>query len=106
MEDRIKEYYSEYKRFMNENCLPEINPIFNINNRINENILAYVNIDEMDKLEIPIYIDTKIFLYDENYLKSILFHEFTHIFDKVITFCPPTINIVNAHFLHIIILPK
>ena len=49
---------------MNENCLPEINPIFNINNRINENILAYVNIDEMNKLEIPIYIDTKIFLYD------------------------------------------
>lgn len=85
MEKIVQEYYQEYKFFVNDFSLPPINPVFNMNDKIHTGTLAYINIDEIMKSPINIYIDSKLFLLNKQVYKSVLFHEFTHILDGVYT---------------------
>lgn len=85
-----KEYvincYQEYKKFMGNVELPDINPIFDMQNDRRKSVLAYVDTDDMGRSIIPVYIKETLFNYNDKFYKSILYHEFTHIFDGCITF--------------------
>ena len=91
MEEYILNCYLEYKKFMKQSNLPDIRPVFNIQDANINRTIAYIERDDLREPIIPIYISKKLFSYSEQYYKSILFHEFTHVFDANITF----ININN-----------
>lgn len=80
MINKIQDYYNEYKLFVNKKEIPQIIPDFDMSNSI-LNCFAYVNREEIRGENIPIYINKSLFEYPEQYYKSILFHEFTHIYD-------------------------
>ena len=67
---------------MHEFDLPNINPIMITDN----NILAYIDSDNATNPIVPLYVSDILFSYNDQYIKSILFHEFTHIYDANITF--------------------
>ena len=84
--DRIQNYYMEYKKFINATKLPDINPIIKDNKNDIFPSHAYVDRDLLDITPIPLYVSSKLFTYKEQFYKSILYHEFTHIYDYYITF--------------------
>lgn len=85
MKNFVLKCYKEYKKFMKESRLPNIIPVILEDDSSNRTI-AYIEFDESRNGDVPIYINKKLFLYDRTYAKSILFHEFTHIYDMNITF--------------------
>lgn len=84
MEQKIQNYYNEFKKFINCNSLPEIKPIFDIDD--SQDMEGYINIKDSNNLCITIHLKPSIFNYNEGYYKCVLFHEFTHIYDSAITF--------------------
>lgn len=80
MINKIQDFYSEYKLFINRKEMPEIVPDFDISNSI-LNSFAYIERDKIRKEKIPLHINKSLFRYPEQFYKSILFHEFTHICD-------------------------
>lgn len=86
MEKYIQEQYQYYKRFMGNVKLPNIKPILNTDSSITGGTLAHVNSDDIRKNLISIYFSRELFEYNEQYYKSKLYHEFTHIYDANIIF--------------------
>lgn len=85
MEKKILTYYNEYKQFVEETNLPEIT-LLNANNLNTRKTLAYTKAEFLRMPIVPIYYTDKLFSYPEQFYKSILFHEFTHIYDAHIFF--------------------
>lgn len=76
-EYKIKQYYKEYQEFVGIE-LPQIRPT-----KIEKSnkVLAYIDIDEINKSCIPLYYAEDICCSHIQYIKSKFFHEFTHIQD-------------------------
>ena len=81
MQNFILNCYKEYKLFMNikEGVLPQIFPI----THEQEHSLAHICEDDIGTEPMNIYYKDELFKYNETYIKSILFHEFTHIYDGI-----------------------
>lgn len=81
MKQTILSYYEEYKTYMdlNNDVLPQINPIQSDNNIIND--FAHINSDEISDKNINLYYNSKIVNYSEHFQKTKFFHEFTHVLD-------------------------
>lgn len=81
MTDKILKFYEEYKRYMDleDGVLPNLNPILEDNNIIDS--LAHVNSDEIVLENANLYYSSKLLEYPEQFQKTKLFHEFTHILD-------------------------
>lgn len=86
MEQKIQEYYNQYKVFIKNINLPNIAPVFDISKANINGSFVYIDVDELSSPTINLYIDENLFQYNERFRKSILFHEFTHVFDGVQTF--------------------
>lgn len=86
MDKYVQNCYLDYKKFMKQTNIPDIEPIFDVDGASIKNTVAYVENDDLRKSIIPIYISKDLFSYNEQYYKSKLFHEFTHIFDANVTF--------------------
>ena len=78
MINKIYNYYEEYKKFMNITEIPNIEIILNTENHPTDST-AFVEITS----DITLHIDSDVFTYNENYIRGILFHEFTHVYDYV-----------------------
>ena len=85
MVNKIQDFYNEYKVFINRREMPKIVPNFDMSDSILDS-LAYIDRDDIRGESIPIYINTNLFKYPKQYYESILFHEFTHIYDANIIF--------------------
>lgn len=81
MIDKVLDFYKEYKVFMNlQNILlPEITPIIEPVNILPT--LAHINTDEITSENVNIYCSPKLFECSEQFQKTKIFHEFTHILD-------------------------
>lgn len=86
MNQKIQEYYNQYKVFVKNINLPNIVPVFDISKAHINASFAYIDVDELNNSTIILYIDENLFQYNERFCKSILFHEFTHVLDGVQTF--------------------
>lgn len=76
LNDKILKLVDQYRNLTN--CeLPE----FNINLFNNKNAFAYLEYEELLQNKNILYIDTNLFAYNDNFVKSIIFHEFTHLND-------------------------
>ena len=76
LNDKILKLVEQYRNLTN--CeLPE----FNINLFNNKNAFAYLEYEELLQNKNILYIDTNLFAYNDNFVKSIIFHEFTHLND-------------------------
>lgn len=84
--DKIQNYYNEYKKFINNKELPEINPIIKDDKNDIFPSYAYIDRECLEAEPIPLYVSSKLLTYKEQFYKSILYHEFTHIFDYHISF--------------------
>ena len=84
--NQVQNYYGEFKKFINNTMLPEINPIIKDDKYDSLSSYAYVDRDFLNLSPIHLYISSKLFTYKEQFYKSILYHEFTHIYDYYITF--------------------
>lgn len=77
--------YEEYKRFMDlkTDILPQIIPsvIIRPENETGKYPYAFVNEDEIGNDPINIYYDSNLSNKSKDFIKAILFHEFTHILD-------------------------
>lgn len=83
--EKIYNYYDEYKKFMQVDKMPLIIPVERHKNR-NYDSLASLDKDFIQVHGIPVtYVDS-LLNYDEQFIKSIFFHEFTHIYDANIKF--------------------
>lgn len=80
MEKMIYNLYEKYKVYIHERSLPDIIPIDATEYNINNN-LAFLKSEFVYQNPIPVYYDKKLFKYEEQFYKSILYHEFTHIYD-------------------------
>lgn len=80
MEKIIYNLYEKYKVYIHERSLPDIIPIDATEYNINNN-LAFLKSEFVYQNPIPIYYDRKLFKYEKQFYKSILYHEFTHIYD-------------------------
>lgn len=85
MDKKIQEYYSEYKKFINVTRLPNIITIIKDDTKDIFSSYAYVDRDCLNETPIPLYISCQLFAYKEQFYKSILYHEFTHICDWAVT---------------------
>ena len=83
MKDFIVNCFEEYKKFLNiqDKKLPKINPI--IDNKT-DNVFACVLMDEIKYPVTNIYYKKDLDQYSEQFVKSKLFHEFTHIIDYLV----------------------
>lgn len=84
--DQVQNYYREFKKFINNAMLPDIIPIVKSDRNDIFSSYAYIDKDFLYLSPIPLYVSTKLFTYKEQFYKSILYHEFTHIYDYYITF--------------------
>lgn len=76
LNDKILKLVERYHNFIN--C--EL-PKFDIKLSNNKNSFAYFEYEELLENTNILYIDTNLFNYDDDFAKSILFHEFTHLND-------------------------
>lgn len=74
----VYKFYEEYKIFINSSTLPDIT-IEIIDN--NEDAFAYFHMDDLEMQRYILYVKESLFDYNEKFVKSILFHEFTHLYD-------------------------
>lgn len=80
--NRVLNYYDEYKKEYNKKNLIGIIPY----ECDDDTILAYTSNEELmdcikNGLDITLYVSPKFMLCSEQYVKAVLFHEFTHISD-------------------------
>ena len=82
MYDYIIKCYEEYKIFMDikENILPRIVPIM----ITNTNALAYLNGYEINNNPRNLYYNANLRQKRKDFVKAILFHEFTHLLDEIV----------------------
>ena len=82
MNEYIKKCYMDFIDFMGiqNKKLPQINPVINTNEN-NTAPIAFVNTDEISYPVTNVYYNLKLFTYNQEYIKTILFHEFTHMLD-------------------------
>ena len=73
----IHKYYDDFKKFMLSEQLPEIE----IKRLLENNVYAKLNHNDLIKGRYILNINIDLFKYNEKFIKSILFHEFTHIHD-------------------------
>lgn len=96
MNNFIYKCYDEFKKFMDlkEDILPNLNIIVQEadGEATGKSSLAFVNVDEVLANTVNLYINPIIFSYKEEFQKSIMFHEFTHILDAVTLFKPLPYN--------------
>lgn len=81
----VNQYYEEFKVFIKENNMPLVIPVEKSSNK-NMGVLAFIERDYIRERAIPIVYNKTLFDYNENFIKSIFFHEFTHIYDANIKF--------------------
>ena len=81
MDEIIQDIYRSFKKFIKNNNLPEIIPIYDVSYSKLDNVFSYVNPFPYKSTKVEIHISPELFEYKERFYKSILFHEFTHIFD-------------------------
>ena len=74
----VYKFYNEYKIFINSPNLPDIK-IELIEN--DEDAFAYFHLDNLEIQKYILYVKESLFDYNEKFTKSILFHEFTHLYD-------------------------
>lgn len=74
----IYKFYEEYKIFINSATLPDIK-IEIIDN--DEDAFSYFHMDDLEVQKYILYVKESLFDYNEKFTKSILFHEFTHLYD-------------------------
>lgn len=87
---KIKQYYKEFKDFIGCTAsLPQIKPI---KIYYDNNILAYVDLNEIRQEEIPLYYTDELVKQPIQCVKSKIFHEFTHIYDANIQFANMSSN--------------
>lgn len=79
----IDQFYEDFKVFMKENNMPLINAIEKSDNSYS---FAYVEKDSIHNQCVPVVYEESLFDYNEDFIKSIFFHEFTHIYDANIRF--------------------
>lgn len=91
MEKKILTYYKEYKQFIEEENMPEI-ALFNVDSSDARKTLAYTKVEFLKMPIVPVYYKSKLFSYHEQFYRSILFHEFTHIYDSHIFFKEENFN--------------
>lgn len=85
--------YKKYKRFMNPfSKMPKIKFVYDVFNDNVRTPLAFVHIDEIERTKVPLHVSDELLKYNKKYIRSILFHEFTHIFDWHITLKKLDIN--------------
>ena len=80
--DFIFSTYEEYKDFMvyKPLTIPKLNIVQNLND---DSTFAYVMSDELDGNTVNLYYSPKLFCEnDTSLIKSKLYHEFTHIYDR------------------------
>nr|DAP35475.1 MAG TPA: peptidase [Caudoviricetes sp.] len=78
--EKINKYYDEYKNFMKISDMPLIVPVER-KEAGDYNALAYLDRDFIKGNAIPIMYMDFLFDYNESFIRSIFFHEFTHIYD-------------------------
>lgn len=87
MKDFILQCYKEYVKFMDlePNFLPQIEPIkITIENITNgSRPYAYINSDETGDNPRKLYYSSKLSQYHKDFIKSIIFHELTHLLDEI-----------------------
>lgn len=79
------QFYEDFKVFIKENNMPLINAIEKPNNN-SINSFAYVEKDSIHNQCVSVIYEESLFDYNEYFIKSIFFHEFTHIYDANIKF--------------------
>lgn len=77
--EKINKYYDEYKNFMKISDMPLIVPVER-KEAGDYNALAYLDRDFIKGNAIPIMYMDFLFDYNESFIRSIFFHEFTHIY--------------------------
>lgn len=84
MIDRILKFYEEYKLYMDlqDTVFPNLIPILENDDNIIDT-LAYINSDETTLETANLYYCSKLFNQSEQFQKAKLFHEFTHILDRI-----------------------
>lgn len=82
----INQYYDEFKVFIKENKMPLIIPVEKSSENNNMDEFAFIEKDFIRGIAVPIIYNKSLFDYNENFVKSIFFHEFTHIYDANIRF--------------------
>ena len=65
MDKYIQNCYLDYKKFMKQTNIPDIEPIFDVDGASIKNTVAYVENDDLRKSIIPIYISKDLFSYNE-----------------------------------------
>lgn len=83
--EKIYNYYDEYKKFMRVDKMPLIVPVEKHKTH-NMDSFASLDKDFIQGQGIPIIYVDSLLNYDESFIKSIFFHEFTHIYDANIKF--------------------
>ena len=77
----ISKTYNEFKIFIEADTLPDIEiELFAEDN----NVYAFFDTDELSVKEYKIHVNHKLFDCHERYVRSILFHEFTHLYDHIV----------------------
>lgn len=88
MIDFILQCYEEYKIFMDlePDILPQIMPVEeSYQEETNgKNPWAYINEDEIGHSSINLYYNSKLSQNRRDFIKAILYHEFTHIYDGIL----------------------
>lgn len=79
----INQYYDEFKVFIKENKMPLIIPVEKSSENNNMDEFAFIEKDFIRGIAVPIIYNKSLFNYNENFVKSIFFHEFTHIYDAI-----------------------
>lgn len=73
----IYKYYDDFKKFMSSEQLPDIK----IKRLFENNVYAKLNHNDLIKGKYILNINIDLFKYNEKFIRSILFHEFTHVYD-------------------------
>ena len=82
----INQLYEEFKSFIKENNMPLIVPVEKPSNKNRIDTFAFIEKEYIRNIAVPIVYDKSLFDYNEDFIKSIFFHEFTHIYDANIRF--------------------
>lgn len=98
--EKIYNYYDEYKKFMRVDKMPLIVPVEKHKTH-NCDSFASLDKDFIQGQGVPIIYVDSLLNYDESFIKSIFFHEFTHIYDaniKFINLDKSSLNVVMDSF--------
>ena len=76
---KIYDLYNKYTSQSSYRYLPDIN----LKEIKEDGVLAYFDFNELIDKKYNLKINKNIFQYNNNYIKSILFHEFTHLYDYI-----------------------